>query len=60
MHSLQNLAKKNFIEEYQLRRTFLEKAFLADFYLTTTLLLKSCPIFEELSPDGDPKFGNFI
>ena len=39
--------KKNFSEIYQFRRK-------------TTLLLKWRPIFDELSPDGDPKFGNFI
>ena len=55
-----NLSKKNFIEEYQFKGTFFVKSIFADFYFKTILLLKSCPIFDELSLDGDPKFGNFI
>ena len=54
------ILKKIFIDEYQFRGNFYVKTFFAEFNLKTTLLLKWHPIFDELSPDGDPKFGNFI
>ena len=36
------------------------QAFFANFNFKTALLLKWRPIFDELSADGDTKFGNFI
>ena len=53
--------KENFMEEYQFRRTFFVKSiFCCCSILKPLYLLKWRTIFDELSPDGDPKFGNFI
>ena len=52
--------KKFSLRNIHLGAPFLKKTFFADFNFKTTLLLKRRPILDKLSPDGDPKFGNFI
>ena len=45
----QNLKIKFFIEEYQFRRPFFGKNIFSSVSFWTTLLLKSCQIFDELT-----------